>query len=90
MQHHTRGRMPFLLGGVTVLIGFGTAWGSDLMAQRSQPIAPPTREDRSGRMEPFDERRPQPSLSGTTGYFDLPTSESLRQGNFAIGVFPHV
>ena len=24
---------------------------------------------------------------GTTGYFDLPTSESLRQGNFAIGLF---
>jgi hypothetical protein len=38
-------------------------------------------------MEPLNERCPQPSLLGTTGYFDLPTSESLRQGNFAIGLF---
>jgi len=79
--------MPFLLGVVTVLIGFGTAWGSDLLAQRDQPTTASAREDRSGRVESFDERRPQPSLLGTTGYFDLPTSESLRQGNFAIGLF---
>jgi hypothetical protein len=35
MQHNTRGSIPFLLGIVTVLIGFGTVWGSDLLAQRS-------------------------------------------------------
>ena len=35
MQHTTRGSIPFLLGVVTVLIGFGTVWGSDLLAQRS-------------------------------------------------------
>ena len=87
MHHSIRGRMPFLLGVVSVLISFGTAWGDELLAQRSQPTAPPSREDRLSRVEPFGERRPQPSLLGTTGYFDLPTSESLRQGNFAIGLF---
>jgi len=35
MQHTTRGSTPFLLGVVTVLIGFGTVWGSNLLAQRS-------------------------------------------------------
>jgi len=38
-------------------------------------------------IDPTFIRRPQPSLLGTTGFFDLPTSESLRQGNFAIGLF---
>jgi outer membrane protein OmpA-like peptidoglycan-associated protein len=38
----------------------------------------PAREGGLGRVESFGERRPQPSLLGTTGYFDLPTSESLR------------
>jgi len=38
-------------------------------------------------IDPTPFRRPQPSLLGTTGFFDLPTSESLRQGNFAIGLF---
>jgi outer membrane protein OmpA-like peptidoglycan-associated protein len=87
MLHSIRGRMLFLLGVVTALVGFGTAWGSDLLVQRSQPTAPPAREDRLSRVESFIDRRPQPSLLGTTGYFDLPTSESLRQGNFAIGLF---
>jgi outer membrane protein OmpA-like peptidoglycan-associated protein len=38
-------------------------------------------------VDPMSLRRPQPSLLGPTGYFDLQTSESLRQGNFSIGVF---
>jgi outer membrane protein OmpA-like peptidoglycan-associated protein len=88
MYHSTRGRMPFLLGVIIMLISLGTAWGNDLLAQRSQPTAAPAREYRGGSGEPLSERRPQPSLLGTTGYFDLPTSESLRQGNFAIGLFP--
>src|SRR5919106_2879351 len=88
MHCRTQGRMPFLLGVVTVLVSLGTAWGDDLLAQRSQPMAAPAQESRWGSAEPLNERRPQPSLLGTTGYFDLPTSESLRQGNFAIGLFP--
>jgi outer membrane protein OmpA-like peptidoglycan-associated protein len=88
MQCRTPGRMPFLLSVVTVLISLGTAWGDNLTAQRSQPTAAPAREHRGGSSEPLTERRPQPSLLGTTGYFDLPTSESLRQGNFAVGLFP--
>jgi outer membrane protein OmpA-like peptidoglycan-associated protein len=87
MRHSTRGCMPFLVGVVSMLISFGAVWGSDLLSQRSQPTAAPAREDRFSYMEPFSERRPQPSLLGTTGYFDLPTSESLKQGNFAIGLF---
>jgi outer membrane protein OmpA-like peptidoglycan-associated protein len=88
MECRTRRGVPFLLGVVSVLISLGTAWGGDLLAQRSQPTAAPARESRWGGGEPLSERRPQPSLLGTTGYFDLPTSESLRQGNFAIGLFP--
>jgi hypothetical protein len=85
MPHSTPRRMPFLLGVITVLISLGTVWGDDLQAQRSQSTAAQVRADRRGSVEPFSERRPQPSLLGTTGYFDLPTSESLRQGHFALG-----
>ncbi|HEX2276548.1 MAG TPA: hypothetical protein VHN13_05405, partial [Candidatus Tectomicrobia bacterium] len=88
MRRRTQRRAPFLLGVVTVLISLGTAWGDSLLAQRSQPTVSPARESRWGSGEPLSERRPQPSLLGTTGYFDLPTSESLRQGHFAIGLFP--
>jgi outer membrane protein OmpA-like peptidoglycan-associated protein len=83
----TKGRMLFLIGFVTVLISLGTAWGDDLLAQRSPPPAASAREYQDDLGEPPGERRPQPSLLGTTGYFDLPISESLRQGNFAIGLF---
>jgi hypothetical protein len=79
--------MPFLVGFVTVLISLGTAWGDDLLAQRSPPRAAPAWEYQGGLVEPPSERRPQPSLLGTTGYFNLPISESLRQGNFAMGLF---
>jgi hypothetical protein len=88
MRRRTQRGVPFLLGLVTVLIGLGTAWGDSLLAQRSQPTAAPARESRWGSEEPLGARHPQPSLLGTTGYFDLPTSESLRQGHFAIGLFP--
>jgi outer membrane protein OmpA-like peptidoglycan-associated protein len=87
MHRRTTGRMPFLVGFVIVLISLGTAWGDDLLAQRSPPRAMPAREYQGGFVEPPSERRPQPSLLGTTGYFDLPISESLRQGNFAMGLF---
>src|SRR6266540_4002217 len=87
MHRSTTGRMPFVVGFVTVLISLGTVWGDDLLAQRSPPRAAPAREYQGGLGEPPSERRPQPSLLGTTGYFDLPISESLRQGNFAIGLF---
>jgi hypothetical protein len=60
MQHTRRGSIPFLLGVVTVLSDFGTVWGSDLLAQRSQPTAPSTREDRSGRRETSSCRPPNP------------------------------
>jgi outer membrane protein OmpA-like peptidoglycan-associated protein len=82
-----KGRMLFLVGFVTVLISLGTAWGDALLAQRSPPPAASAREYQDDLGEPPGERRPQPSLLGTTGYFDLPISESLRQGNFAIGLF---
>ncbi|HXH11246.1 MAG TPA: OmpA family protein [Alphaproteobacteria bacterium] len=80
--------MPFLFGVVIVLIGVGVAWGDDLLAQRGQPMGAPTRESRWAGAEPPHATRPQPSLLGTTGFFDLPTAESLSQGNFAIGLFP--
>ena len=87
MYRTTIGRMPFLVGFVTVVISLWTAWGDNLLAQRSSPGATPAREYQGGLVEPPSERCPQPSLLGTTGYFDLPISESLRQGNFAIGLF---
>jgi outer membrane protein OmpA-like peptidoglycan-associated protein len=38
-------------------------------------------------IEPLPVRRPQPSLSGSTGYFDLLTTETLQPGNYSIGLF---
>jgi outer membrane protein OmpA-like peptidoglycan-associated protein len=87
MHYRTQRRVPFLLGVATVLISLGTTWGEDLLAQRSQPMAAPARESRRGSVEPLSVRRPQPSLLGPTGYFDLPTSESLLRGNYALGLF---
>ncbi len=64
------------LGLLGILIPFGTVWGGE--GGYSQPYRG---------IDPTPFRRPQPSLLGTTGFFDLPTSESLKQGNFAIGLF---
>jgi outer membrane protein OmpA-like peptidoglycan-associated protein len=88
MHDSTPGRMPCLFGVVTGLIWVGTAWGDDLRAPRRPPTAASAREARWGPGEPRRARRPRPSLFGTTGYCDLPTSASLRQGHVAVGLFP--
>src|ERR671924_250004 len=71
-------RTPILWGLLIVLISLGTAWSQDSMAQRRSWWSSE---------EPVPGRRPQVSLLGPTGYFDLLTSESLKQGNFAAGLY---
>jgi outer membrane protein OmpA-like peptidoglycan-associated protein len=67
------------LGVLSTLLPLATVWSGEATSQR--PFG-----WRWG-IDPIPLRYPQPSLLGTIGYFDLPTSESLQQGNFAIGLF---
>jgi outer membrane protein OmpA-like peptidoglycan-associated protein len=69
----------FVLSLLSLLLSPSLVWAGDGGA----PYPPGSR----WALDPTAFTRPQPSLLGTTGYFDLPTSESLRQGNFAIGLF---
>jgi outer membrane protein OmpA-like peptidoglycan-associated protein len=65
--------------GVGILMCLGAVWGSE----GGSPRPPGWRWG----IDPMPLRRPQPSLLGPTGYFDLSTPESLQQGNFSLGVF---
>jgi outer membrane protein OmpA-like peptidoglycan-associated protein len=86
LSRTNRARRLLLLAMLVVLMPMGFAWGGE-----GEPYG---RGEHYGRpygwrwgIDPTFIRRPQPSLLGTTGFFDLPTSESLQQGNFAIGLF---
>lgn len=68
-----------ILGLLSLLMPFGIAWSGEAEAPRPYGW-------RWG-VDPMTYRRPQPSLLGTTGYFDLPTVETLQRGNFSIGLF---
>ncbi len=72
-------RWLVVIGVASIVLPWSIVWAGDGGA----PYPPGSRWS----LDPTAFRRPQPSLLGTTGYFDLPTSESLRQGNFAIGLF---
>ncbi len=64
------------VGLCIVLASLGTAWGQESMTQ-----------PRPWWASEMPERRPQVSLLGPTGYFDLLTSDSLEQGNFSAGLY---
>jgi OOP family OmpA-OmpF porin len=67
------------LGFLSMLLSVEVVWSGEAVTQR--PFG-----WRWG-IDPIPLRYPQPSLLGSTGYFDLVTSESLQQGNFEIGLF---
>jgi hypothetical protein len=80
LNYKNKAKRALAIGMLVVLLPIGICWGGG-GEYYGRPYG-----WRWG-IDPTPIRRPQPSLLGTTGFFDLPTSESLRQGNFAIGLF---
>jgi hypothetical protein len=77
-----KARTLLVLGMLVVLMPMGFVWGGEGEYYGHGEHYGRPYGWRWG-IDPTFIRRPQPSLLGTTGYFDLPISESLRQGNFA-------